>query len=105
MVLHTILAKIVLRKCASHRGRGAHFHKICEKIKKKRCQQVSIIKFFEESYGDSKDELQIMIEKRPQIEKVLQTLTGATFVPIFSGGRGPDGGGLKGPMHPKVIQN
>ena len=46
-----------------------------------------------------------MIEKRPQIEKVLQTLTGATFVLIFSGGRGPDGGGLKGPMQPKVAQN
>ena len=28
--LRTIFAKIVLRKCASHRGRGAHFHKICK---------------------------------------------------------------------------
>ena len=46
-----------------------------------------------------------MIEKRPQIEKVLQTLTGATFLLILCGGSGPDGGGLKGPMHPKVIQN
>ena len=73
--------------------------------KEKRCQQASIIKLFEASYGDSKNELQIMIEKRPQIEKVLQTLTGATFFLIFTGGRGPDGGGLKGPMHPKVIQN
>ena len=71
----------------------------------KRCQQASKIKLFEASYGDSKNELQIMIEKRPQIEKVLQTLTGATFFLIFCGGRGPDGGGLKGPMHPKVIQN
>ena len=49
--------------------------------------------FFEPNYGDSKNELQIMIEKRPQIEKVLQTLTGATFFLVFSGGRGPDGGG------------
>ena len=46
-----------------------------------------------------------MIEKRPQIEKVLQTLTGATFFLIFSGGRRPDGGGLKGLMQPKVAQN
>ena len=46
-----------------------------------------------------------MIEKRPQIEKVLQTLTGATFFAIFSGGRGPCGGGLKGLMQPKVTQN
>ena len=46
-----------------------------------------------------------MIEKRPQIEKVLQTLTGATFFPIFSGGKRPDGGGLKGLMQPKVAQN
>ena len=60
---------------------------------------------FEGSYGDSKNELQIMIEKRPQIEKVLQTFTGATFFPIFNGGRGPDGGGLNGPMHPKVIKS
>ena len=29
--LHTIFAKIVLRKCASHRRRGAHFHKIRKK--------------------------------------------------------------------------
>ena len=32
--LHTIFAKIVLRKCASHRGRGAHFHKFRKKLKK-----------------------------------------------------------------------
>ena len=63
------------------------------------------IKLFEASYGDGINELQIMIEKRPQIEKVLQTFTGAAFFLIFSGGRGPDGGGLKGPMHPKVTQN
>ena len=69
------------------------------------CQQASKIKLFEGSYGDSKNELQIMIEKRTQIEKVLQTLTGTTFFLIFCGGRGPDGGGLKGPMHPKVTQN
>ena len=66
------------------------------------CQQASKIKLFEGSYGDSKNELQIMIEKRPQIEKVFLTLTGATFFLIFSGGRGPNGGGLKGPMHPNV---
>ena len=76
-----------------------------QKNTEKRCQQASKIKLFEASYGDSKNELQIMIEKRPQIEKVLQTLTGATFFLIFCGGRGPDGGGLKGPMHPKVTQN
>ena len=35
IVLYTIFAKIVLRKCASHRGRGAHFHKKCKKMKKK----------------------------------------------------------------------
>ena len=35
MVLHTILANIVLRKCASYRGRGAHVHKIRKKMKKK----------------------------------------------------------------------
>ena len=46
-----------------------------------------------------------MIEKRPQIEKVLQTHTGATFFLIFSGGGGPDGGGLKGLMQLKVSQN
>ena len=34
LFLHTIFAKIVLLKCASYRGRGAHFHKICKKIKK-----------------------------------------------------------------------
>ena len=69
------------------------------------CQQASKIKLFEASCGDSKNELQIMIAKRPQIEKVLQTLTGTTFLVIFSGGRGPDGGGLKGPMQPKVAQH
>ena len=76
-----------------------------QKDEEKICQQASKIKLFEASYGDSKNELQIMIEKRPQIEKVLQTLTGATFFAIFSGGRGPCGGGLKGLMQPKVTQN
>ena len=76
-----------------------------QKNKEKRCQQASKIKLFEASYGDSKNELQIMIEKRPQIEKVLQTLTGAEFFAIFSGGRGPCGGGLKGLVQPKVTQN
>ena len=33
--LHTIFAKIVLRKCASHRWREAHFHKNCKNIQKK----------------------------------------------------------------------
>ena len=32
--LHTIVAKTVFRKCASHRRRGAHFYKHCKKIKK-----------------------------------------------------------------------
>ena len=103
--MHTIVAKTVLRKCASHQGRGAHFYKNSQKNEETLCQQASKIKLFEASYGDSKNELQIMIEKRPQIEKVLQTPTGATFFWIFSGGRGPNGGGLKGPMHPKVTQN
>ena len=76
-----------------------------QKGEEKICQQASKIKLFEASYGDSKNELQIMIEKRPQIEKVLQTLTGATFFLIFCGGRGPCGGGLKGLMQPKVAQN
>jgi len=34
MVLHTIFSKIVIRRCASHQGRGAHFYKICKKLKK-----------------------------------------------------------------------
>ena len=69
------------------------------------CQQTSKIKLVEVSYGDSKHELQIMTAKRPQIQKGLQTLTGTTCLQIFTGGRGPDGGALKGPMQPKVTQN
>ena len=84
---------------------GSIFLNILQKNKEKKCRQASKIKLFEASYGDSKNELQIMIAKRPQIEKVLQTLTGATFFVIFNGGRGPGEGGLKGPMHPKVTQN
>ena len=75
VLLHTIIVKIVLRKCASHRGRGAHFHKKCKKMKKNMPTSITKIKLFEASYGDSKNELQIMIAKRPQIEKVIQTLT------------------------------
>jgi hypothetical protein len=84
--------------------RGAHFYKICKKMKKNMPTSIKN-QTFEARYGDSKNELQIMIEKRPQIEKVLQTLTGATFFLIFCGGRGPCGGGLKGLMQPKVTQN
>ena len=74
-------------------------------MKKKHANKHQKIKLFEARYGDSKNELQIMIEKRPQIENVLQTFTGTTFFAIFSGGRGPCGGGLKGLMQPKVTQN
>ena len=35
---------------------------------------------FGASYGDSKNELQIMSAKRPQIEKVPRTVKGATFL-------------------------
>ena len=63
--LHTIFAKIVLRKCASYRGRGAHFHKFCEKNKENPCQQASNINRFEGNYGDSKNELKILIAKQP----------------------------------------
>ena len=73
-----------------------------QKNDEKICQQASKIKLFKANEGDSKNELQIMSAKRPQIEKVLQALTGATFLLIFSGGRGPDGGGLKGLMQLKV---
>ena len=60
------------------------------------CQQASKIKLFEASYGDSKNELQIMIEQRPQIEKVLQTLTGATFFWFLVAEEGPTEGDWKG---------
>ena len=83
---------------------GSTFSQILQKIEEKSCQQTSKIKFFETNCGDSKNELQIMTEKRPQIEKMLQTLSGTLFFLNFSGGKGPDGGGLKGPMHQKVSQ-
>ena len=54
-----------------------------QKKEENRYQQTSKIKLVEASYGDSKNELQIMIAKRLQIEKVLQTFTGATFLLIF----------------------
>ena len=98
-------AYIQLSKLCFPPRAGSTFSKKMENNKEKRCEQASIIKLFEASYGDSKNELQFMIEKRPQIEKVLQTPTGTTFSQTFSGGRGPDGGGLKRPMHSKVIQN
>ena len=76
-----------------------------KKIKEKSCQETSKVQVFEPNYGDSQNELQIMIAKRPQIEKVPQTLTGATVLLIFTGGRGPGGGGLKRLLRPKVTQN
>ena len=69
-----------------------------EKNKEKRCQQASIIKLFEASYGDSKNELQIMIEKRPQIEKVLQTLTAKGDFDVTLGRLGATLGVLWGPF-------
>ena len=64
---------------------GSTCLQILQKNEEKSCQQASKIKLFEARYGHSKNELQIVIEKRPQIEKVLQTLTGATFFATFSG--------------------
>ena len=73
-----------------------------QKNKEKSCQQASKINSSEGNYGDSKNELKIMIAKQPQIEKVSQTHTGATFLLIFTGGRGPGGGELKRLLHAKV---
>ena len=35
LILHRIFAKVILRKCASHRGRGAHFQNKCETNERK----------------------------------------------------------------------
>ena len=51
------------------------------------------MKFLEPNHGDSKNELQIMSAKRPQIEKVSQPLTGATFLLAE---KGPAEGDWKG---------
>ena len=96
--MHTIVAKTVLRKCASHRGRGAHFYKMLQKIEEKSCQQASKIKLFEASYGDSKNELQIMIAKRLQIEKVFQTFTAKGDFDVTLGRLGATLGVLWGPF-------
>ena len=84
---------------------GSTFSSHLQNNKENSCQQTLKIYIFEANYGDSKNELKIMIAERPQIEKVAQTLTGTTFFQILTGGRRPGGGGLKGPMHPKVTQN
>ena len=55
-----------------------------QKNEEKSCQQASKIKLFEASYGDSNNELQIMIAKRPQIEKMPQTFTLETLFSITS---------------------
>ena len=69
-----------------------------QKDEVKICQQASKIKLFEASYGDSKNELQIMIAKRPQIEKVLQTLTAKGDFDVTLGRLGATLGVLWGPF-------
>ena len=69
-----------------------------QKDEEKICQQSSKIKLFEASYGDSKNELQIMIAKRLQIEKVLQTLTAKGDFDVTLGRLGPTLGVLWGPF-------
>ena len=46
--LHTIFAKNVLRKCASYRGRGAHFHNICKALKKNHANKHQKSNFLEQ---------------------------------------------------------
>ena len=59
------------------------------KNEEKICQQPLKIKLFEASYGDNKNELQIMIAKRPQIEKLFQTLTANADFDVTLGRLGP----------------
>ena len=65
---------------------GEHIFITLAKNEENSCQQASNINSFERNYGDSKNELKIMIAKQPQIEKVSQTHTGATFLLIFTSG-------------------
>jgi len=78
--LEGTLLKIVFEKYASHRGWGAHFHKICKKLKKNHAKKTSKTKKVQQNYRDSKNEKKIMSAKRFQEAKVSQTLTGATFL-------------------------
>ena len=77
---------------------GEHIFIKFAKNEEKTCQQASKIKLFEARYGDSKNELQIMIEKRPQIEKVLQTLTAKGDFDVTLGHLGVTLGVLWGPF-------
>ena len=69
-----------------------------QKDEEKRCQHASKVKLFEASYGDSKNELQIMIAKRLQIEKVFQTLTANGDFDVTLGRLGATLGVLWGPF-------
>ena len=102
IVVHTIFAKIVLRKCASHRGRGARFHKICKKLKKNDAKKHQKWKFLNQITEIAKMNCKSWVQKRPQIEKSVPNPNGSN---IFTSGKGPGGRGFQGPMHPKVVRN
>ena len=69
-----------------------------QKNAEKSCQQASKIKSLEANCGDSKNELQIMIAKRLQIEKVFQTLTAKGDFDVTLGRLGATLGVLWGPF-------
>ena len=87
-----ILAKIVRRQLAFH------FHNICKKNEENSCQEASKIKFFEPNHGWIANHECKTAPNRKSVPNPHRSN-------IFSGGKGPSGGGLQGPMHPKVVRN
>ena len=67
-------------------------------MKKNDANKASKIKLYEADCGDSKNELQIMIAKRLQIEKVIQTLTAKGDFDVTLGRLGATLGVLWGPF-------
>ena len=105
ILLHTIFAKTVLRKCASHRRRGAHFYKFCKKLKKKHANKHQKSNFLKQIVEIAKMNCKLWLQNGLKSKKCSRPTREQPCFVIFSGGRGPDGGGLKGPMHPKVTKN
>ena len=96
ILLHTIFSKIVIRKCASHRGRGAYFHKFCKKIKKKDANKHRKSNFLKQAMEIAKMNCKLRLKNGLKSKKCSRPSREQHFFWFFVAEEGPAEGDWKG---------
>ena len=103
VLLQTIFAKIGFRKCASHRGRGAHFHKSCKKIKKKDANKHQNSNFLKQATEIAKMSCKLWLKNGLKSKKCSRPSREQHFFWFLVAEEGPTEGDWKGQWSQKWL--